>query len=300
MGFPDGLSLRSATPDDAEEVLELVNACERVDIGEPFLELSDVQNDWATPLIDISEDVLLVHDQDQLVAWAEVCEERADADVRPEHRGRGIGTALLDWTEQRALARVPPEKSVRLGQTIPEKLLDARALFERRGYEMLWDSWILRLPPDVDVPATAPVGVEIRQYRPDEEHEVYTVIDNAFSEWEGRESRSFEDWQSAVTHSVGFDPALLLVAEVDERVAGAAVGVHYPGEGWVDQVAVDPAHRGRGIARALIGSLFREFRGRGEQRMGLNTDSRTGALGLYTGMGMVVEQTFVRWSRVLR
>lgn len=298
--FPSFLSVRSATVDDAPAVHELINAAEVVDIGEPFLELSDVQNDWASPLIDLTEDVILAFADGLLVATAQVCEERADVEVHPGHRGRGIGTAMLDWTEQRALDRTPPGRPARIGQTIPETLEPARALLEGRGYDRLWDSWILRLPQHAELVADPPDGVEIRQYRSDEELEVYKVIDNAFSEWEGRESRPFADWQSAVTQSVGFDPSLLLVAAAGDEVVGAAVGIHYPGDGWIDQVAVRPDHRGRGIARALIATLFGEFRARGEARMGLNTDSRTGALGLYTGLGMVVDKTFVRWSKLLR
>ena len=75
--------------------------------------------------------------------------------------------------------------------------------------------------------------------------------------------------------------------------------MQYPEEGWADQIAVVPAYRGRGLARAMLAKLFSEFRARGETSLGLNTDSRTGTLGLYLDLGMVVTQTFTRWSRRL-
>ena len=39
-----------------------------------------------------ARDCLLVHDGDELVGWAEVHKHQAEADVRPSHRGRGIGS----------------------------------------------------------------------------------------------------------------------------------------------------------------------------------------------------------------
>jgi hypothetical protein len=49
----------------------------------------------------------------------------------------------------------------------------------------------------------------------------------------------------------------------------------------------------------MLAQLFEEFRSRGLTRLGLNTDARTGALGLYLELGMVVARTFTRWSRPL-
>lgn len=63
---------------------------------------------------------------------------------------------------------------------------------------------------------------------------------------------SYETWLEIVPRSVGFDPAGQILAEVDNgRFVGlAAVGTS--GEhAWNAITGVDPAHRGRGIARAL-------------------------------------------------
>ena len=296
-----GLSSRGATMADAPAVHELVQAAEVADVGEGLMELSDIETDWAMPLVDISRDVILLYDGDRLVACGEVREERADADVHPDDRGRGIGAALVKWTEQRALDRAAPGAAVRIGQTVPENLDGTDALFSSRGYERLWASWVLRLPPDAELPVPAlPPRTPIRPFRADEEHEVYTIINDAFSEWEGREPRPFDDWQARTTARPDFDPTLLYVAVVENQLVGAALGIHFPGEGWLDQVAVRPAFRGQGIARALLATVFDELRSRGEHRLGLNTDSRTGALDLYLNLGMTVEHTFVRWSRLLR
>lgn len=300
MNLDERFARRGATMADVKAVTDLVNACELHDLGEAFLEASDIESDWSQPAIDIEADVQLVFENGTLVASAVVWDERADVFVSPRTRGLGIGTELLRWTEERARAQaadnqLPP----RVGQTVPEASKEAVALLKHHGYEPLWKSWVLRVPENLTLVERPLEAVLIREFHPQDEFEVYQVIDSAFSEWEGRESKPFDAWQARVTKRPDFDPSLLLVAEVDGRIVGAAVGIPYPGDGWIDQVAVDRQFRSRGIGTVLLVMLFNEFRSRGETRLGLNTDSRTGALDMYLNLGMYVEHTFTRWSKAL-
>jgi mycothiol synthase len=304
-GMPEGVSTRGALPDDARRVSELIEAADLVDIGEKMVDLSDIESDWASPERAIADDVLLVESGGELVAWAQVNGDRADADVHPSHRGRGIGLALVDWTERTALERGGGGEP-RIGQTVIEGLSGTRELFIDRGYEWGWDSWVLRMPADASPTApTVGPGITIRAARVDEDHAVYLVVENAFNEWDGRTPRTFQQWKSGTLDRTDFERSLLFVAatgraESDgDGIVGVCFGMQYPDEGWADQIAVVPGHRGRGLARAMLARLFDEFRSRGETRLGLNTDSRTGALGLYLDIGMVVTQTFTRWSRTL-
>lgn len=289
---------RGATVDDAQTVLDIANAAAVHDIGEIGLDLDDVLTAWASPTLDPAVDAILVFDGERAVACGEIDDERADIDVHPEFRGHGIGSALVRWSEARARER----GATRIGQTVLDGLDGIKELFVDRSYEQLWESWVLVFPPDFTPPAVdvrdtddrAPV--ELRGYRADDERAIYDVIDAAFSEWPNREPRPFEDWQRQTTQRSIFDPGLVVVATSGAEIVGAAVGVQYANEGFIDQVAVAPTHRNRGIARALILRVYDEFRSRGEATVRLNTDSRTGALQLYLDIGMVLETTFVRWS----
>jgi GNAT superfamily N-acetyltransferase len=302
--FPDDVALHRARLDDAHRVATLVEAVDLADIGEKMFDITDIEAEWAGPEIDLDRDVVLVEDaragagradgaDGELIAWAQVIGDRAEADVHPAHRGRGLGTALAEWTEQRA--REAGE--TRIGQTKIDTLAAARELFEQRGYEPGWDSWILRLPEGAQMTTPPlPAGITIRPAAPDEDHAVYVVVENAFNEWDDRAPRTYEQWRSRVVERPDFDRSLLLVAANDDGPVGVCFGIHYPDEGWADQVAVVPELRGRGLARSMLAVLFDELRARGERRMGLNTDSRTGALGLYLELGMVVTHTFRHWS----
>jgi GNAT superfamily N-acetyltransferase len=300
MGFPAELTLRGARPDDARRVFELIEQADLIDVGERMVDLSDIETDWASSERVIADDVLLVESEGSLVAWAQVNGERADADVRPGHRGRGIGLALVEWTEGIALERADGSGDVLIGQTLIEDLPGTRELFVDRGYEKRWDSWVLRLPSEaaLNTPEVGD-GITIRPARPDDDHAAYVVVENAFNEWDDRTQRTFEQWSSGTIGRTDFDRTLLLVATDGDEVVGVCFGVRYPDEGWADQIAVAPDYRGRGLGRAMLANLFAEFRARGETNLGLNTDSRTGALDLYLDLGMVVTQTFTRWSRRL-
>ena len=65
----------------------------------------------------------------------------------------------------------------------------------------------------------------------------------------------------------------------------------------MEQVAVENAHRGRGLGRALLEESVRRFWELGRRQVGVSTDSRTGALGLYEHVGMSVRRTYTRWMK---
>jgi mycothiol synthase len=300
--LPAPLVTRAGSLDDVPMITRMTRQAETVDAGEPLVTIEDVESDWRRPGFDPSADAILIFDGDLLVAYAEVPGWRVKAAVHPDYRGRSIGTALLGWIEQRSLERTPPGREARVGQTIPESHTAAADLFIRHGYQRRHTSWILRLPEgrSIDHPPLTE-GTEIRAYRPGEEdYAVFRVIEDAFNEWPNREPSTFEGWQAEVTGRTDFDPSLLLVAVHRNEVVGTAFGIPYPDEGWVEQLAVRKDHRGRGIAKALLGEAFEEFRRRGSPAVGLSTDSRTGALDLYLHVGMVVRASWVHYSKLLR
>ena len=190
---------------------------------------------------------------------------------------------------------------MRVGQTVISTNAEAISLFQDHGYSVRHTSWVLRLPDDVTVdPRLLPNGFEVRPFDPaKEEYAVYQIVEDAFNEWPTRVPSTFEEWQSGVTGRADFDPSLLLVAISRGDIVGVACGIPYEDEGWVQQLAVRRDQRGRGIAKELLRSLSDEFRGRGFPSVGLSTDSRTGALDLYLGLGMVVRDTYLHYSKLL-
>jgi mycothiol synthase len=301
MELPEGLTARPPRMEDAEAVTDLIAACEMVDQGEPDIVLEDVRSDWRRPSFDLRRDSLLVLDGERPVGYAEVLHKRVQVEVLPDARGRGVGTALLRWTERRALDDLPPGETVRVGQTVSDESRAAVRLLKSAGYSPQWNAWILRIrhrePP---APPVLPPGIRIREFAPGEEDRiVHDVMERAFSEWPDREPYPFEDWRAGSIERDGFEPWQIPVVVDRGKIVGMAYLIPYPGEGWVQQIAVSKSHRGRGLGRALLQHAFSEFHRRGEGVVGLSTDSRTGALDIYEHVGMKVERSFTRYSKDL-
>jgi GNAT superfamily N-acetyltransferase len=124
------------------------------------------------------------------------------------------------------------------------------------------------------------------------------MIDDAFLEWSDREPETVEEWASTTIRREGFEPWLLpVVVDAEDRIVGAAYLINSDAEeGWVQQLAVHRDHRSRGLGGALLAGSFRRFHERGRRACGVNTDSRTGALGLYEHVGMSVRRTYTHRS----
>lgn len=80
-----------------------------------------------------------------------------------------------------------------------------------------------------------------------------------------------------------------LVAEWDDRVVGYAAGqLQDDGQAYIDFMAVDPAARGRGVGRGLLGALAHRLVSAGRPgRLHLTVDEqRAPAIALYESLGM--------------
>lgn len=293
--LPSGLSARPVRRADLPAVHRIVATYEQQLLGEPLIELEDLEVDWQRPSFDAERDSVLVLDEADVVAWGALQgARRATASVHPDAWGRGIGSALVDWCSR----LVREQGGATVGQTVPDADAAAAALFSSRGWSPLWTSWVLELPPGASIPPRdLPSGYALRTSRPDQDaRAIYEVIEVAFGEWPNREPTAFGDWAANVVERPGFEPWQLLLAVRDEHVVGACYVTVSGASGWIQQLAVDRAHRGRGIAQALLSAAFSTARDRGARRCELSTDSRTGALALYQRLGMRVRWSFTHWA----
>jgi len=298
--LPDGYLARPLTPEDAQAVTDLVAATELDVDGQVEIDVTDVQGDWNRPSFDLATMAIGVEHDGRLVAFAEHFRGRAEVEVHPEHRGRGLGTALLRWTWQAATH----EGRDRVGQTVSDAHLPAGVVLRAHDYEARWTSWVLRidLADDPGRPRT-PEGFSIRDWEPGaDDRAIFDVIDTAFNEWADREGHPFEDWAASFLRHTAVSPSITPLVVHEGQVVGVAMGMDYGpelDEGWVQQLAVAKEHRGLGLGRALLTESFRRFRERGKRQAGLSTDSRTGALTLYQHVGMRVDRSYTHWSKAL-
>jgi mycothiol synthase len=295
--LPNGLTARPLALSDARAVYDVMAAQELADIGMVEIEEADIVGDWSRPSFDVTTQAVGVLDGDRMVAYAEFAQpDRGDAAVHPDHRGRGIGTALAGWMQEKGRAL---GASI-VGMPVPEGSPGDRLLADL-GYEVRWSSWVLSLPEGAAiVERPLPDGYAVRAAEPSEYPAVHGVKEDAFLEWSVRDRETFEDFSAVVMGRPGFEPWMVRVVTDDTgAVVGLATVTIYepddvrPPDAFIPTLAVRRDQRHRGLAQALMVDAFARAREHGAVTCGLSTDSRTGALGLYEKVGMKVTGTWV-------
>ncbi|MER6073448.1 GNAT family N-acetyltransferase [Streptomyces sp. NPDC001817] len=286
-GLPAGYRWRPATTADADAVHRLVAAYERELYGRAETAADRISAELTLPGLRPEHDTLLVHDATGApAAYGWVKGQRARVHVHPGHRGRGLGGALLAWSETRA-RRAGGD---RLAQTVPDGDGAAAALLRAGGYSRLVTEWLLEiaLPREPEVP-DPPAGIAVRPFRHGDEHAAHQLTEDAFDEWQPRR-KSYAEWARQTVERGTFRPAASPLAFADGHLVGAVLSLDVPGhaEGYVARVAVRRDQRGRGIARTLLREAFRTFHRLGRPACTLRTHSGTGALSLYERLGMTV------------
>ncbi len=295
--WPENYRSRAATTADVPAIQKLVTDCDRELYGHAETDLDEIAADLARPGLDPALDTLLVYGPaGDLVARAWV-NRRSAVDVHPEHRGLGLGAALLDWVEARA-RQVGTEV---IAQTVPDGDRAAVELMASRGYDTLATAWLLAIGlPDEPVVPDAPTGIRVRHFHPGDEHAAHQLTEDAFDEWQKRR-RSYEEWALLTVGRATFAPAMSPVAFAGEEMVGAVLSLDVPSsdEGYIERVAVRGDQRNRGIARLLLRHAFRDFHRQGRRACTLWTHSDTGALSLYERVGMTVRRSSTVHRKVL-
>jgi mycothiol synthase len=310
--LPSGFILRPPVIAEAQGVADLIAARDITDYGSTDASVEEVRNYWDAPRFDLAQDARIIVAPDGLiVGYEEVyprSDERLEFDgfVHPRENGRGFGTLLLRWAEERARQRVGEMQSI--GQVILRGNTaavdqNAIAMFNAESFVRVRQFWRMEIemtaPPDRPV---WPAGITMRTLRLDhDERVVHATIEEAFADHWGYLPRSFEDWEQAVLQSEGFDPTLTFIALDGNEVAGAVVN-RYRDIAWVGQLAVRRKWRNRGLGLALLLNTFNEFYQRGDRTVGLGVDAQslTGATRLYEKAGMHVTRQYDTYEKVIR
>ena len=218
--------------------------------------------------------------------------------VEPAAWGMGIAATFLAWCEERlrVLAGMHPLDR-RCWYTVYAYDGDdesARAL-AGGGYEAVrWDAEMLR--PDLLglPPVHVPDGYVIRIPEEEELPAVFAMMVAAFDEHWGEYDagdQRFGDWAG----DPRFRRDLAVVAWSGHVPAACLSNFLEPGpddtiRGYLESLATHPAHRRRGLARAVFGESLRRLRDAGADSawLGVDTDNPNRSLALYESFGFRV------------
>jgi mycothiol synthase len=280
---------------DAESVLDVICARDVADLGAPDFTLEDLRADWSRPGLALEHDArVAVGPGGAIRGYAILLGDDAVVIVHPEAEGEGDGTVLRRWAEARAAER----GTAVLRQFAAGSNDGARRHLREAGYEPV--QLYFRLRADLADAPGAP-DAPLRTFEPADEVAVHRLVQDAFDEIEGNRRQTLEEWRSKGLAKPGHDPALWLLLDDDEGVAGAALGERFgDGTGYVAELAVAARARGRGHGRALLLGLFAAFRRAGLRHAELSVHGRNrGALALYESVGMRSVWEAERWEKAL-
>ncbi|MCB0078688.1 MAG: GNAT family N-acetyltransferase [Anaerolineales bacterium] len=135
------------------------------------------------------------------------------------------------------------------------------------GFTMIHDQ-LDDLPPLPAVP-----HVEIRRWQPQLDYDLWQVLNDCFVDDPTYQTMTWEDWNRTYHESPNANPNLWHVA-VDSRsdeiigfvlceINDIALDIGLPQEGWITDLAVLPAWRGRGVRALLLGAALQSMAAEG-------------------------------------
>lgn len=235
--------------------------------------------------------------------------------VDVSHRGRGLGSAVLDWMESRArqeFGQNDDDLPRMMRMSCADHLTDRITLFEGHGFEAVRYAYEMQRDLGQPIPHNPlPAGLHLVPWSKENDSQLMNAFNEAFKGNWGLSQVNEELWKMLFTEVPQFraDLTYLAVDEDSDVIAGFCLnwvdaskntqtGVQ---EGWVEAIGVVPAWRGRGLASALMTQILNDFVAQGFERAALDVDSQnpTGALRLYEKLGFeAVKRTIVfakRW-----
>ena len=298
--------------DRFDEALALLQATDREIYGDTDWTEAELREEWDA--IDLERDAWLAELDGRLAGVMHLCERRgatfiSDGYVHPELRGRGVGSALLDLVEARALERVdeaPAGARVVLHNSHLVGDADAPALLAARDFSHVRTFFRMVADLDrVDLSPAWPKGIEVRPLDVETHGRLLHAADEeAFAQEWGYSPMPYDAWTKRIFEKAQFDPALFVVAWDGDDIAGFSLNYakRMGNWGWVGVLGVVPAWRRQGLGLALLRESFRRFHEAGETVGALGVDSQnpTGATHLYERAGMRVLWRADVWAKELR
>lgn len=304
---------RPMTVADAARLADVRNAAEAVDaLGEHHAP-EDCLEELTDPERDLERDTLIVLDGDLPVATQVlyVIGSRlfAAAEVRPSHRGRGLGTMLLELAVAEAGRR-----GLRAEMQFPERRADATALAVAAGFVPIrWWSEMRRDMPAAGGPPVEPVplpdGLVAHPLGPAYDHERWDGLlraahNAAFAEHFGFSPVGAQAWRHNRTGSKHFRPEHSVVALDGDAVAGYVLASEYEADTaatgmrdlYIPTVGTLPQYRGRGLASALLAHVLGTAGAYGRASLTVDSQNPTGALGVYARAGFALHRRDVTYA----
>jgi mycothiol synthase len=297
--------LRPATHEDLDAVFAVMIARDLADLGQPDFSLGELRDRWSAGDFGLADNTLVAElDDGRIAAYAEANRHGAMIVLAPEHdEDEGLDVALLDWSEQRERDLGHPQ----FHQFLAAGNARGRELLERGGYARVRHLWrmvrTLDAAEDVGAPQL-PAGTTTRSPDPERDATALHALDDVSfataADYVGISLTAFIDHH---LRAHDLDLSLSSVAERGGEIVAFALTRRWDdeGAGFIDLLAVHPAHQRQGLGRALLRTTFARIGAAGLREAQLTVSSENpGGLALYESVGMKVRFEHDVWERPLK
>ena len=321
----DHVTWRPATIADVDAIVECEREIGELDHPHYVTTREEVAEDFENSYVNAAADTMLALDPKGVVlGWGiailspgqeTLVRSILAGGVRPSARGRGIGRELMAWQVGRGMQQLASSDKSLPGWLIayaPARAESTVRLYARFGLEIA--RYFLELARDLSGPiadlASDP-AVRIQPFSAEWSEATRVAKNDAFRDHWGSQPMTEEQWATFVAREVtredlssialadgpnGEEVAALVLVSVSEE--------DWPGQGfssaYIDLVGVTRAWRKRGLAAALLTNTLRAIAAAGLEKAVLDVDSEspTGALGLYTRLGFAESNRSMNFTRV--
>lgn len=228
--------------------------------------------------------------------------------VLPEFRGKGIGTALLNWSEARIreLAAERGGKAM-FGANASSTEHDATRLLLGNGYQPAFTvAQMEYLISDDLTPLPIPVGIEIRPPHPNDAAKMWRAQQAAYSEIplvgvSAPDESEIEDLRKEIEDKGHLWRIAWAGDEIASEIWCSVTNYNGSRTGLMNEVHSVPQFQRKGIGRALIMHVLLMFKEMKIRRVRLHTldDNRRGAKTFYTRIGFTTVKMFPRYRKPL-
>jgi mycothiol synthase len=303
MALPANIRLRrpSGSGEDAVLALVLLTACQIADTGRSDRELVDVEEEWAQEGVELERDAWIALDAGgDAIGYAFVHDGRAEVSVHPRARGLGLGNALREAAEARAVETRTPE----LMQVVAGGNRPAERLLENSGYVPVHHAWRMERPLDVaPAPPRWPSGVAMHELHGDgEAAEVLALLERSGATLPDGRPLALDRFHSEHLAPELLDPELCVLARQGDELVGVAICETWDEcDGSIVQLAVDRPNRRRGIGHALLLAALGRLREHGLSTAVLHVGADQPTLpSVFADVGMRPVWRQTSWRKRLR
>ena len=232
----------------------------------------------------------LLFDGERLVAAAWYWSGETTLLVDPEIDPAPSYAELIRWLAERHV----PLDALAADTALLDTLRAAGWVHERSSFELIRAVSAEWSPAE----PSWPEGVTITDLAGADLAAVHRLIyvDAGWADVPGHPDRPFEQWREIfVTDKEA--PEQQVLAWRGDRLVGASMGrIFSDGAGWVAQLAVARAERGRGLGRALLLESLRRRVAAGAVLLGLSVEAANrSAIGLYLDVGLTVDREWMHF-----